>query len=286
MTLVQRLTVATAFTVVALIATGFVTAPAADATSYRYWTYWVGGVGTWDFSTRGADRLPADGTVDGWRFAVSDAAGTSSQPSVSSSFDVICKDTDPVSGMKRVGLVVDYGTRSDAPRGQDPPAGVVARCLVLQTTATGYDALAAATSIRIAGGLICGISGYPRSGCGEPVAEPKPPQANDSELAVAGNTAGHTQPHPDPTPPGDDRNNEVPSDQHSLRDGTGRPNQATAPSPALADTFGAAQTDVEAALRNEIPDQPGGRSPLGAIAGLVLVLVLAAAGLSVARRRR
>jgi len=246
----------------------------------------VGGVGTWDFSTRGADRLPADGTVDGWRFAVSDAAGTSSQPSVSSSFDVICKDTDPVSGMKRVGLVVDYGTRSDAPRGQDPPAGVVARCLVLQTTATGYDALAAATSIRIAGGLICGISGYPRSGCGEPVAEPKPPQANDSELAVAGNTAGHTQPHPDPTPPGDDRNNEVPSDQHSLRDGTGRPNQATAPSPALADTFGASQTDVEAALRNEIPDQPGGRSPLGAIAGLVLVLVLAAAGLSVARRRR
>jgi len=47
-------------------------APAARAESaYRYWTYWQGNAGAWQFATQGpATSNPADGSVEGWRFAV------------------------------------------------------------------------------------------------------------------------------------------------------------------------------------------------------------------------
>jgi hypothetical protein len=63
------------------------------------------------------------------------------------------------------GVVVDFGDVADA---GPPPAGVVARCIPIEGRTTGGDALkAAGFTLRVQGGLVCAIDGYPASGCGE-----------------------------------------------------------------------------------------------------------------------
>ena len=91
-------------------------ASTAEATSYRFWAYWLGSDTGWSFSNQGASRRPADGTVEGWRFAVSEASSSTTPPRHSTSFAQICGSTPPQDGKKRVGLVVDFGTATDAPR--------------------------------------------------------------------------------------------------------------------------------------------------------------------------
>jgi len=50
----------------------FVAAPA-QAAAYRYWGFFHQDKGAWAFAQKGpAQTIPADGTVDGWRFAVAD----------------------------------------------------------------------------------------------------------------------------------------------------------------------------------------------------------------------
>src|SRR3954453_4735022 len=44
---------------------------AADAAAYRYWGYYQLSGTTWQFAATGPDQTkPADGAVEGWRFAV------------------------------------------------------------------------------------------------------------------------------------------------------------------------------------------------------------------------
>jgi hypothetical protein len=286
--------VATLVVVAAVVAAGLLTPPA-DAASYRYWTYWLGGSGGWDFSSRGADRIPADGSVDGWRFAISEAASSSERPSISSSFDAICSDTQPVDGKKRVGLVIDYGTASDAPPGEEPPHSTVARCLVLPVGANAYDALAAVTSMRIDQGLICGISGYPRSGCGEPVADPKPTSTvngsagdrgdgSDESGAGSDSTGDRATPTDDGGSPG---NRERADDDRGDKDanaGQDRQNtrQDAAPQPLAADD----QAEVNAALDTPLEAPLHRGSPLPLVLGGALLVGLIAGSMLLARRRR
>jgi hypothetical protein len=64
-----------------------------------------------------------------------------------------------------VALVVDFGNVS----GQgNPPGGVVTRCVSHSNDMTGAQALIdAGFKLRIEDGLLCAISGYPATGCGE-----------------------------------------------------------------------------------------------------------------------
>ncbi|MCZ3387457.1 MAG: hypothetical protein LH630_10960, partial [Actinomycetia bacterium] len=136
----------------------------ADATSFRFWSYWLGSDDGWAFSSQGASRRPADGTVDGWRFAISEASSSTTTPRRSPSFARICGSTDPVDGNKRVGVVIDFGTTADAPDGETPGA-LISRCVVAPEDANGYDVLAAVVALRSDGGLICGMNGYPATEC-------------------------------------------------------------------------------------------------------------------------
>ncbi len=146
-------------------------AATAEATSYRFWSYWVGSDEGWSFSNQGASRRPADGTVDGWRFAVSEASSSTTPPRHTASFSRICGSTAPHDGKKRVGLVVDFGTSADAPDGETPPALLTA-CVVVPQDANGYAVLATAVQLRTDAGLICGMNGYPATECGVAVADP------------------------------------------------------------------------------------------------------------------
>ena len=291
MTLRRRGVVAIAIAAVAaaLIAVFGLTSQA-EATSYRYWTYWLGGSGSWEFSTRGADRVPADGTVDGWRFAISEEAASSSTPRVSSSFDAICGDTEPVPNRKRVGLVLDFGTAAEAPPGESPPATTVARCVVVPTTANAYEVLVATTSIRVDDGMVCGVAGYPSSGCGESVPDPKPSDdgggdagsGDNADKPTPGADSGAESAGPtdqgavgDPAPEGSNPASDKKTDRQP------KPGQNDEPEPSGSPTPEALTSAAAATL----PTADDG-SPFGLIAGLALLGSLAVTGLLFARRRR
>lgn len=142
--------------------------PAADG--YRYWSFWERDGDSWVYATKGPGiARPANGDVHGVRFAVSEESGGGPRPRGAAGFDAVCGDTRPADGDKRVALVIDFGTAAHAPDGQTPPSART-ECASVPEDATLGDALAAvAEPLRYdAGGLLCAIDGYPRSGCAEP----------------------------------------------------------------------------------------------------------------------
>ena len=146
----------------------------AQAAAYRYWTYWHVTDGVWQFAQAGpAGTTPGDGSVEGWRFAVSTTSGDqANQPRIDSAaaFEEACATTAPVEGSKRVALVVDPGLAAHAPSG-DAPGRVRTYCAVVPTDANGYDVLRSVGPVRVDGGLICAIDHYPTQGCADVVDE-------------------------------------------------------------------------------------------------------------------
>ncbi|MGW6652112.1 SCO2322 family protein [Streptomyces rubiginosohelvolus] len=146
-------------------------AGSAQAAGYRYWSFWEGNGKNWEYATQGPSLLrPDDGTVQGFRFAVSEDSGDADQPRRAPDFGAICADTPAKDGRKRVALVIDPGTTTDAPDGEKPPALRTA-CAQVAPDASSAEALAAvAKPLRYDdSAMLCAISGYPRTGCGEQV---------------------------------------------------------------------------------------------------------------------
>ncbi|MDN5796602.1 MAG: hypothetical protein L0H79_12715 [Intrasporangium sp.] len=152
---------------VALLAAGLgllMIAPA-HAAAYRFWGFYQLTDGAWAFAQKGADQtVPKDGSVEGWRFAVSDTSGAR-YPRAVLTFEQVCGQTPAVSGQKRVGLVVDYGRGADAEDAATPPAPA-ASCAVVDSDATSLDVLGTTGGLRVEKGLVCGVDGYPAAGCG------------------------------------------------------------------------------------------------------------------------
>ena len=154
------------------------TAGPARAAGYRYWSYWYKDRGAaaddrWVYATRGPSQTrPGDGSVQGFRFAVSDDSKDAQQPRGSHDFATVCADTPARPDTKRVALVLDFGTAADAPRGERPPKPRTA-CVRTDTAASTADLLAeVAKPLRYDTNLLlCGIAGYPRTGCGEQVSD-------------------------------------------------------------------------------------------------------------------
>ncbi|OKJ42316.1 SCO2322 family protein [Streptomyces sp. CB01580] len=143
----------------------------AQAAGYRYWSFWEGSGQDWTYATQGPALVrPDDGAVQGFRFAVSEDSQDAARPRHAPGFAKICADTPAEKGSKRVALVIDPGTATDAPDGRTPPALRTA-CAVVAPDASTAEALAAvAKPLRYDGNaLLCAISGYPASGCGEQV---------------------------------------------------------------------------------------------------------------------
>ncbi|MEE1928555.1 SCO2322 family protein [Streptomyces sp. TRM 70351] len=141
----------------------------AHADGYRYWSFWLRGADGWSYATEGpGTQRPDDGAVLGFRFAVSEEAGSAAEPRGAAAFAEVCAGTQPRAGHKRVALVIDPGTAADAPGGARPP-GPREECARIPGDGTAADALAAAAPpLRYdANALLCAIAGYPASGCGE-----------------------------------------------------------------------------------------------------------------------
>ena len=158
--------------VVALAALSLLlTVAPASADSYRYWSFWKGTGSGWAYQESGPNTyVPADGSVDGWRFGVSPDSTDAEKPRSAPDFAAICAHTPAAGGRKRVAVVIDYGTAADAGSATAPPAPV-SRCVSLPEDASSAQLLAQiAPPLRYdSNGLLCSISGYPQSGCGQVV---------------------------------------------------------------------------------------------------------------------
>lgn len=279
----------------------------AQASAYRYWSYWHGDAGSWQLSGVGPATWPVhDGSVEGWRFAVS--ANTRSSPaprkSPSAAFAALCGATAKVAGTVRVALVLDFGTASDAVPGDPVPATPLAgECVGVPEGSRGVDVLnEAQVSIRSDGsGLICALAGYPKVGCGEVVADPTPTRTGTttpprSPKPTRSGTSG-TAPDrsPDPTRPATHRaRTPTPTTGTTTTTTTtasapGSPTAATTPAPtsAAATTPPAtADGDTSPSLVAGLPvaSTSDSGSPGPAIA--VVAGVLAVGGGAYWRRRR
>ncbi|MDH6628722.1 hypothetical protein M2271_006555 [Streptomyces sp. LBL] len=160
-----------------VLLTGTMTIGQAQAAGYRYWSFWDRDGNRWAYATQGPSTArPVDGDVQGFRFAVSEDSGDATRPRGTADFTTICADTPAKAARKRVALVIDFGTASDAPPGETPPALRTA-CAQLSLDATAADALASvAEPLRYnTNALLCAIAGYPEKGCGEQVTSGKTP---------------------------------------------------------------------------------------------------------------
>jgi hypothetical protein len=279
-----------------LLALSVVGAPAADAVSYRYWTYWSGErpatAAAWTFSSRGpATDVVEDGSVVGWRFAVTSQAGTT-KPRASAGFAALCPGlADPVPNRTRVALVIDYGTASDAPPGQQPPLTdrVRVECLTIAgSRVTGATVLdTAGIAVRTENGLLCALDSYPRGECAPVVGStPRPtasPRAKPARTASAKPSATRTSSTGTPAPA---RSSSAAASPSSTAAVAVSPPTSSAPSTSpTADAAPSPEETLPAVAGAPAASEPEQSSAAGFVGGALLVAGIGAAAWWTSRRR-
>ncbi|CDR10308.1 secreted protein [Streptomyces iranensis] len=148
-------------------------APAQAADGYRYWSFWQrgGDGGSWSYATQGpSSARPGDGDMIGFRFAVSEDSDDATRPRGMADFAAACADTPATDGTKRVAVVIDFGTATDAPDRRTPPAPRTECARVGEDASAGEALAAVAKPLRYnSAALLCAVSGYPETGCGDKV---------------------------------------------------------------------------------------------------------------------
>jgi hypothetical protein len=176
------------------LAGGIVAAPA-QAASYRYWGYFHLTKGAWAFAQTGAAQaVPANGAVEGWRFAVADESSIRT-PRATPTFAALCTGVAAKAGTKHVALVLDFGRPADSADGATPPAAK-ATCVTVPDKATGADILVAGgATLRVSKSLDCAIDGWPATGCGEAVANVSAAAISpDTKITIAAPKANAASP--------------------------------------------------------------------------------------------
>ncbi len=152
------------------------TAGAAQAADgYRYWNYFHVKNGAFAFATTGSSGfVPKDGDTEAYRFGTSTPQqGITPRADLARlGFDKVCADTAPQTGKKRVAVLLDYGTPADADGAEVPDPR--AACALVAEKANGQQVLDAVADLRASKGMICGVDGYPASGCGDAVKDATP----------------------------------------------------------------------------------------------------------------
>ena len=159
-----------------LLITGITVSPSASAAGkgWRYWGYYQAAPGatTWTAAMTGPTVDVADGSVEGWSFVFSSDDVPSIAPVIKPDFATICGAVKADKDTKRIALVIDYGSKVYAPKGEKVQKSFTT-CVRTAKTSQGIDVLGMAVKIRAAkSGLICGINGYPRKECGVEIATP------------------------------------------------------------------------------------------------------------------
>jgi hypothetical protein len=180
-----RALVAVLASALAVVGTAAGFAPAADATTYRYWIYWHGvDGGGWQYSQVGPVSWKlADGGVDGWRFGRGAASSSAAEPRVGSEYGALCPSHPATAEGYQVAVVVDYGNEPDS-----PGYATRAYCFTFSSRPTGAQVLSeTGLSVRVdsSSGLVCAIRGYPKPPeCGKTSVEPAPAPTSPRPVAT------------------------------------------------------------------------------------------------------
>ena len=164
---------------------------------YRYWAYFTVEDGAFVPAQTGpADATPADGAIEGYRYAAPADFNKPNLPRAdleTVTFDAVCADVDATDNEKRVAVVIDYGVEQDAADGANPPEPQ-ARCAVVPTDANGLQVLeSVAPQVRTEQGgfgpMLCGINEYPTTGCADQIAESGTPADEPVEFVIGDDDA-------------------------------------------------------------------------------------------------
>jgi len=163
------------FTAIVAVFLSLMTPSHAADNGYRYWGYFQAApkATVWAAAMTGPTVDIADGSVEGWAFTFSgEAIPDASSPTVLPDFQSLCGKTRAKAGMKRIGIVIDFGPSYLAPKGERV-LKTVKRCIVIDKRAQGIDVLGKVVRVRAdKSGLICGLAGYPRKECGVEIPTP------------------------------------------------------------------------------------------------------------------
>lgn len=161
-------------TSLAVVLTGSLPAHAEDG--FRFWGYYTWTGQSWTFAPLGIqEHIPADGSVTGWRHAVS--GNTPRYPRAIGDFELICAGVPDESDRKQIAVIIDYGTYQDALDETVP--GPTGTCVVAPMDATALDLLHATAELRTSGNHVCAVNGFPSSGCGTAVSDIEVPVDED-----------------------------------------------------------------------------------------------------------
>lgn len=161
---------------IALTLSNISTAQAAPEKGWRYWGYFQAtpGSNTWNYAMTGpAGSTPKDGAVEGWRYSFSSNTVDTGNPALKPNFKAICAGTPAQSGMVRVAVVIDFGIRAIAPKGESVQQ-TIRRCVTSKTGSNGLEILSKVVPIRSdASGFVCGLNNYPAKECSTEIVTPK-----------------------------------------------------------------------------------------------------------------
>ncbi len=169
--------------------------------AFRYWAYFHVEDDEYVAAQGGlADFTPDDGSVEALRYA---APADFEDPNLPRAdlgevdFEAVCATTEAGSGEKRIAVILDFGVEADAPSGAET-AEPTAACASVPQEANSLQALQDVAEPRTKstsfGPQLCGIDGYPATGCSEPAQSATPPDDGTVEFAIAGRDTGEEEP--------------------------------------------------------------------------------------------
>ena len=159
-----------------LLASSLLPASAAPEKGWRYWGYFQAAPGssTWNYALTGpAGSTPKDGAVEGWKFSFSSNSVDTGNPTLKPNFKATCAGVKPESGMVRVAVVVEFGHRAIAPKGESVQP-TIRKCITAKSGTNGLEILNKAVPVRTsAEGFVCGLNNYPAKECSSEIQTPK-----------------------------------------------------------------------------------------------------------------
>ena len=166
----------TLITSMALLVSTFTPAIAATEKGWRYWGYFQAAPGSdaWNYALTGpAGSTPKDGAVEGWKYSFSSDTVDTGNPTLKPNFKAVCSGVKAQSGMIRVAVVVDFGLRSIAPKGENVQQ-TIRQCVTIKSGSNGLDILNKVVPIRASSdGFVCGLNNYPAKECSTEITTPK-----------------------------------------------------------------------------------------------------------------
>ncbi len=167
-----------------------------DGDVFRYWSYFHVEGGEYVTAQEGlASANPADGSVEALRYAAPADFNDPNLPRADLGevdFQAVCADTRAAAGEKRVAVILDYGVEADASDGAEVPEPAAACASVPQSAnalQTVQDVADVRTESSSFGPQLCGIDGYPATGCSGAARSATPPGDGTVEFAIAGQGA-------------------------------------------------------------------------------------------------